>query len=96
MMWNNGVNVLYLPIMYQKAKSPLFQFLNRWALWYCRHFRKQDISHLPKLYKGSNWITLTDKAVTFILDYLEANPDYTKTFKSSLCADEIFFHTHYL
>ena len=28
------VNVLYLPIMYQKAKSPLFQFLNRWALWY--------------------------------------------------------------
>ena len=87
------VNVLYLPIMYQKAKSPLFQFLNRWALWYCRHFRKQDISHLPKLYKGSNWITLTDQAVTFILDYLKANPDYAKTFKSSLCADEIFFHT---
>lgn len=28
------VNVLYLPIMYQKAKSSLFQFLNRWALWY--------------------------------------------------------------
>lgn len=26
------VNVLYFPIMYQKAKSPLFQFLNRGAL----------------------------------------------------------------
>src|SRR5690606_14189931 len=87
------VNVLYLPIMYQKAKSPLFQFLNRWALWYCRHFRKQDISHLPKLYKGSNWITFTDQAVTLILDYLEASIDYATIFKSSLCAYAIFFHT---
>ena len=56
-------------------------------------FRKKDISHLPTLYKGSTWFTLTKEAVNYVLEYVDKNPQYLNTFENSLCGDEVFFQT---
>jgi len=46
-----------------------------------------------ELYAGSNWFTLSHKAVKYCLDSLEKDPTYLKRFKFTRCADEIFFQT---
>lgn len=56
-------------------------------------FNKKDISHIPTLYKGCNWFTISKEAVEYILSYLGANPKYAESFKTSLCSDEMFFQT---
>jgi hypothetical protein len=48
---------------------------------------------LPKLYKGTQWFTITDSCARFILDYVRDKPAYRHAFKNSLCSDEIFFHS---
>jgi hypothetical protein len=45
------------------------------------------------LYFGSNWLRFTKKAVSFILNIIEAEPAYTAFFKSTFLAEEHFFHT---
>ena len=55
--------------------------------------KKIDLSHLPKLYKGSQWFTLTDKTIQYVFNYINTNPTYLKSFKKSLCCDEVFFQT---
>ncbi|MEX9756490.1 beta-1,6-N-acetylglucosaminyltransferase [Providencia vermicola] len=54
---------------------------------------RQNMDGVPKLYKGSNWFTLTKKAIEYILNYIKNNPNYIKVYKKSFCADEVFFHT---
>jgi hypothetical protein len=56
-------------------------------------FKRNDISHIPKLYKGSQWFTLSHTAIQCIQKYLNEHPQYIETFKTSLCGDELFFHT---
>lgn len=46
-----------------------------------------------KLYKGSNWWSLHNKLVDYILQYINSNPNYLKRFHFTSCCDEIFFHT---
>lgn len=41
-------------------------------------------------YGGSNWFNLSMEALQYIVNYLDKNPAYLKTFKYSLTADEIF------
>lgn len=55
--------------------------------------KRNKIDHLPRLYKGSLWFTLSHSAIDYILKYLNQNPDYLTPFKTSLCGDEVFFHT---
>lgn len=45
------------------------------------------------IYKGSNWWSLNNETITYIIDYITQNPNYLKRFKYSSCCDEIFFHT---
>lgn len=47
----------------------------------------------PKLFKGTNWFTLTKDAVQFIVEYTENNKAFVSVFQHSLCADEVFFHS---
>lgn len=44
-------------------------------------------------YKGSNWWSLHNDAVHYIIDYIMNNPSYLKRFRFTNCCDEIFFHT---
>ena len=50
-------------------------------------------NNLPKVYKSTNWFTLTKPSVEFIIEYLMNNPSFISLFDKSLCADEVFFHT---
>lgn len=56
-------------------------------------FKRNDLKSLPKLYKGSQWFTLSHHAINYIFQYLELHPNYIIPFKTSLCGDELFFHT---
>lgn len=55
--------------------------------------KRNNIDHLPPLYKGSLWFTLSHSAIDYIFEYLDKNPDYLTPFKKSLCGDELFFHS---
>lgn len=44
-------------------------------------------------YGGSNWFNLPLDALKLIVNYIEKNPSYLKSFKYSLCADEIFIQS---
>jgi hypothetical protein len=46
-----------------------------------------------QLYFGSNWMRFTKKAVRFLIERINAEPDYTAYFKSTCLAEEHFFHT---
>lgn len=43
--------------------------------------------------KGNQWITITNAAVNYILDFLKANPEYAKYFRLTHAPDEFFFQT---
>lgn len=55
--------------------------------------RTNELDNLPKLYKGSQWFTLSHQAIGYIFKYLDNHPAYIELFKTSLCGDELFFHT---
>lgn len=44
-------------------------------------------------YRGSSWFTLPPAAMDYILDYLDRNPSYYRTFMEALTPDEAFFQT---
>jgi hypothetical protein len=44
------------------------------------------------LYKGSSWFNISRDAMKYILEFIEQNPSYIKSFKYSACGDEHFFH----
>lgn len=56
-------------------------------------FKNKDIREIPKIYKGSNWFTISKGTIAYIQKFLRDNPDYYESYKYSYCADEIFFHT---
>lgn len=51
------------------------------------HFKRKDI--IP-LYKGANWVSITDEMVQFVLG---CEKIIKKQFYYSLCADEVFLHS---
>lgn len=48
---------------------------------------------LGKLYKGTNWFTLTKSSVVWLVEYINKNPNLLTSFKYSIFIDEVFFHT---
>lgn len=45
------------------------------------------------LYAGAQWFTLSNTAIEYVLDFLETNPYFIRSYKYSRCSDEIFFQT---
>lgn len=93
---NNAYERLYIDypnFMYNKDHSIKGKIKRYIYIRFKSKFFKKDLSHLPKLYKGSQWFTLTDKSVKYIFDYIEGNSKYIESFKKSLCGDEVFFQT---
>jgi hypothetical protein len=44
-----------------------------------------------KLYKGSQWFTITYDCVKYIINFINKNPQYLEDFKYTACPDEHFF-----
>lgn len=83
----------YPNYFYRRKLNPILKFRKKMSMKFRLRFLKKDISHIPPLYKGSNWFTLSKEAVSYILSYVRNNPKYVESFKKSFCSDEMFFHT---
>lgn len=53
---------------------------------------KKSIKY-PRLYKGSNWFTISINLTRYILDELRNEPSLISFFEDSLCCDEVLFQT---
>lgn len=87
------VNIKYLSYFYCKKSSKFSRRIKRVLKLYCKIFRRQNILNLPTLYYGSSWFTITQEAVSTVLNYLENNINYIRVFNKSFCGDELFFQT---
>lgn len=87
-----------------KYKHPICFFQKHRSqkeLWLCKFYKfmfklglyRNDLTQLPPLIKGSSWFSLSQAAINYIFKYLENHPHYIEVFKTSLCGDEIFFHS---
>lgn len=76
---------------YKKRGNPLRYLFKKFKLY--KLFKNKCYRILPKLYKGSQWMTLSRNAIKYIFDFLEQNPSFIKAFESSYCPDEVFFQT---
>ncbi|MFO3763502.1 MULTISPECIES: beta-1,6-N-acetylglucosaminyltransferase [Providencia] len=83
----------YPNFFFKKDHSLVGKIKKKIFIFFAKKMKKNDLSHLPKLYKGSTWFTLTDKSIQYIFNYINANSTYLKSFKKSLCGDEVFFQT---
>lgn len=83
----------YPNFFFKKDHSLVGKIKRKLFLLFAKKMKKNDLSHLPKLYKGSQWFTLTDKTIQYIFTHIDGNPNYIESFKKSLCADEVFFQT---
>lgn len=54
---------------------------------------KRKIPNNIQAYFGSQWWCLNAETVSWLLHYLNENPEYMVFYKHSLCPDESFFHT---
>lgn len=48
---------------------------------------------VPKFYSGSSWFSVSGGLVGWMLEYLDAHPEYSRFFAAGACVDEIFFAT---
>jgi len=46
-----------------------------------------------QLFKGTQWFSLSSSSVSKIIDFLDKEPNYYRSFKKTFCPDEMFFHT---
>ncbi|WOE30905.1 MULTISPECIES: beta-1,6-N-acetylglucosaminyltransferase [unclassified Acinetobacter] len=86
-----GIN--YPNFFFKKDHSFFGKMKRKLFLFFAKKMKRKNLSHLPTLYKGSTWFTLTDKTIKYIFNYVNTNPNYLKSFKTSLCGDEVFFQT---
>lgn len=55
--------------------------------------RHRRVDHLPRLYHGSQWFSITGAFARHVLDYVDARPEFAAFFEASLIPDEMFFQT---
>lgn len=46
-----------------------------------------------QIYHGATWWALSHRCISYILNYINENPEYVKFFKTSLCPEESFIQT---
>lgn len=91
--YQNRIKIKYPRSFFKKKKTLRNKIFNEISLPFLKIFSRQSTEHLPKLYFGAQWFTITDEAVKYIMTYCENNPSFLNAFKKSLCGDEIFFQT---
>ncbi|MGA7586734.1 MAG: beta-1,6-N-acetylglucosaminyltransferase [Rouxiella badensis] len=92
------VRFVYPEAFYERKSTVAGKLIRKFHKLFKNQFfiNKKYTSHqnqFPKLYKGTNWFTLTRESVEFIINYVEQNKKLVDAFSSSLCADEVFFHS---
>ena len=44
-------------------------------------------------YRGSSWFSITGECSAWMMDYIDAHPEYTRFFDHGVCVDEVYFST---
>ena len=98
--WNNPIlpRLMYYHFngLFNVKKRGIGEKLERHGINLQKDISKYILLRKPlkqKLYKGSNWWSLHNKLVDYILQYINSNPNYLKRFHFTSCCDEVFFHT---
>jgi hypothetical protein len=55
--------------------------------------RRLKLARTFRLFKGTQWFSVTDALLVRMLDHLQADPTYEEIFRFSAIPDELFFHT---
>jgi hypothetical protein len=58
-----------------------------------RLFYKRNPYNNTLMYYGSQWWTLTEACVRYVMDFIAAHPDCMSYFRYTHISDEMFFHT---
>jgi len=88
-----------LQLFWEKIEKPNVTSYSIKSLLFslCRNI--QRVFHLKRkllpvtYYGGAQWFNLSKEAVEYLLNYIEENPKFLKSFNYTLISDEIFFHT---
>jgi hypothetical protein len=65
-----------------------------WALRLWTVFRpKRKFPSYADPFGGSHWFNLSSAAAAYLLEFVEAHPDYRQYHKDTVCVDEIFVHS---
>ena len=89
----NRLIINYPDFFYKRNKSRITRLRKLTVFCFLYLFRRRNICHLPHLYKGCNWFTISKEAIDYVFSYLENNPNYIESFANSYCSDEMFFQT---
>ena len=54
---------------------------------------ERNMENIPEIYYGSQWFSITQECMEYILSYIESNKMYYEFFKNSIYSDEMFFQT---
>lgn len=92
------VKYIYPDIYYQRDKrlltrtrKKIFSLTKNWL--YINKTLIKNNYRLPKLYKGTNWLSIRKETVEYILKYIKDNKWFLAIFDRSFCCDEVIFHT---
>ncbi|MEZ8229351.1 beta-1,6-N-acetylglucosaminyltransferase [Vibrio splendidus] len=84
------------PLSFYDRSSSIRSKLNRKVtqfLFNIGFLENRNKRPFKKMYKGSNWFTITKECLGYIILFNEENPKYLNYFKNSYCCDEVFFHS---
>lgn len=83
-------------VINRAAKRFYIEITGGWKKTYSL-FKRRKIKQLNMpFYFGSSWWCLNGKAIQWIVDYINNNPEYIKFYQNSLCPDESFFQTLFM
>ena len=88
---------LYYPKFMRKrySRKNIIRYLR--AGYMCLYkFYPFKITEKDNYWFGSQWFTASKKAINYLINYLDENPNYYKRFKHGLCTDEIFINTIFM
>ena len=74
-----------------KNRNILIRLIQRFSRDIQRLFPKRKKLQGLHLYKGSQWFNISIEAMKYILQFIDATPNFLKQFSYTSCADEHFF-----
>ncbi|MCC3733302.1 beta-1,6-N-acetylglucosaminyltransferase [Rouxiella badensis] len=90
----------YSNVFFSRKKDVTSKILMKYhritrAIFYKNHqfIKSMRDGIIPKLFKGTNWFAFTSDTASWLIQTIEKNPAYLKSFDHTFCADEIFFHS---
>lgn len=88
-------NTWRVKLTHQHTRKPKFRkyrYFRYYALLnsILRYRAKKHVNQY-EFYFGSSWFTITQNAVTYILDFVANQPGFVTDFETSTCGDEHFF-----